>query len=232
VKPLSRVAIVEDEPDTLARLSAAVRADARLVLVATWSTSAQAIAALQDPSMAIDALLVDLGLPDAPGTDVIRVCRTASPSTEVLVITMFADEANVLRALAAGAHGYLLKDGTLDDLSAHVQHLMAGGSPMSPIVARQLLARMHFGPTLDQVAATQAMDNARRASEAGLTEREHEVLGLIARGYTYAETAKLLGIGETTVRTHVRHIYEKLAVTNKAEAIYEAQQMGLLRHPT
>ena len=166
----------------------------------------------------VDVLLVDLGLPDGSGLEVIRQCQKLSPGTEIMVITMFGDEANMMRAFEAGARGYLLKDGTEDDLAEHVLSLNAGGSPMTPIIARQLLARLSSVP-LPQgplpVAET-------------LTVREREILAKLARGFTYAEAAEILGIAPSTVQSHVKNIYNKLAVHSKTEAIFEARQLGLL----
>jgi DNA-binding NarL/FixJ family response regulator len=89
----------------------------------------------------VDVLLVDLGLPDGSGIDVIRECTRLQPACEVMVITMFGDEAHMMKAFGAGAKGYLLKDGTGEDLAAHIMNLRNGGSPMSPIIARKLLAQ-------------------------------------------------------------------------------------------
>ena len=124
----------------------------------------------------------------------------------------------VLRAFEAGARGYLLKDGTEDDLAEHVLSLNAGGSPMTPIIARQLLARLSPAPL---------RQGALPAAEA-LTARERDILAKLARGYTYSETAEILGIAASTVQSHVKNIYSKLAVHSKTEAIYEARQLGLL----
>ena len=135
-----------------------------------------------------------------------------------MVITMFGDEANMMRAFEAGARGYLLKDGTEDDLSEHVLSLNAGGSPMTPIIARQLLSRLSPAPL---------RQGALPAAEA-LTARERDILAKLARGYTYSETAEILGIAASTVQSHVKNIYSKLAVHSKTEAIYEARQLGLL----
>jgi DNA-binding NarL/FixJ family response regulator len=136
------------------------------------------------------------------------------------VITMFGDEANVIKAIENGARGYLLKDGTEADLAQHVLSLRAGGSPMSPIIARQLMMRLAGGAG--------AASGKSQVAESPLSRREQDVLDLLARGFTYAETARHLGISVTTVHTHVNGIYSKLDVHNKAEAVYEARQNGWL----
>lgn len=170
---------------------------------------------------AVDVLLVDLGLPDCSGLEVIRRCRRMQPACAMMVITMFGDEANMLSAFEAGAGGYLLKDDTEADLAAHVLSLHAGGSPMSPIIARQLLVRWQSRSAAQPVAVTPV-------SEA-LSPRESEVLNLVARGFTYGEAAERMGVSLSTVQSHVRSIYGKLDVHNKTEAVFEARQLGLLR---
>jgi DNA-binding NarL/FixJ family response regulator len=188
---------------------------------------------------AVDVLLVDLGLPP-PGPDgfgVIRACRQLQPNCAVMVITIFGDDANMLKAFEAGASGYLLKDGTEDDLVVHVHNLHAGGSPMSPRIASQLLARWREGTTATSIGAGANVsgivhENAdksaalRRATT--LSGREMQVLDLIARGFTYPEIARQLGLSVTTVQTHVRGVYGKLDVHTKTEAVYEARYQGLL----
>ena len=140
-----------------------------------------------------------------------------------MVITLFGDEANMMRAFEAGARGYLLKDGTEDDLARHVLNLHAGGSPMTPIIARQLLARLAPAPT---PPSTAPLESTGRYD--GLTNREHDILAKLSRGYTYIEVAQLLEIAPSTVQSHVKNIYSKLAVHSKTEAIHEARQLGLL----
>lgn len=215
------VALVEDDPETRARLSRVIIDTASLHLVHAASSGNEVVGWLQDNRP--NVLLVDLGLPDRSGITVIKHCRHVSPSTEVMVVTMFGDEANMIAAFEAGARGYLLKDGTEEDLARHVQSLQAGGSPMSPLIARQLLQRLTSSPVAPPPVA---------AKSSGLTEklspREQEILSLIARGYTYPELARLTDVAVSTVHTHVRSIYSKLAVHTKTEAVFEARQLGLL----
>ena len=173
-------------------------------------------------------LLVDLGLPDMPGLEVIRRCCRMQPACAVMVITMFGDEADMLQAFAAGARGYLLKDGTESDLAAHVLSLHAGGSPMSPIIARRLLARWQADAPRRAPAHPPETAAPRPGAPEALSRRESQVLDLVARGFTYSEIALQMGISVTTVQTHVRNIYGKLGVHSKTEAVYEARQSGLL----
>lgn len=225
-----RVALVEDDAGTRERLAKAIASSEGLALLYCAETAADILRWLQGNQP--DVLLVDLGLPDRSGLDVIDACQQLAPAAEVMVVTMFGDEQHMIKAFEAGAKGYLLKDGTEDDLVTHVMSLHAGGSPMSPIIARQLLSRMtratpgaaEFAPGM---GAAPDLDTTRQDAEK-LTSRELEVLTLVARGYTYAELSKLLNVALSTIQTHVKNIYGKLAVHNKTEAVFEARQMGLL----
>ncbi|MBO9647638.1 MAG: response regulator transcription factor [Variovorax sp.] len=211
------VALVEDDPAMRNALERVIRAEPSLCFAFGASTAAELLAWFE--THPIDVLLVDLGLPDLPGLEVIRRCREMQPHCATMVLTIFGDEVNMLSAFEAGASGYLLKDGTEADLAAHILSLHAGGSPMSPTIARQLLVRWR-GRAPSQPTATPASD--------ALSPRETEVLSLIARGFTYAEVADRMDILLSTVQSHVRNIYGKLDVHNKAEALFEARQLGIL----
>ena len=212
------VALVEDDARVRERFQRVIAAEPTLRLLHAAGTAQELLTWFAEN--AVDVLLVDLGLPDTPGLEVIRQARRMQPACAVMVITMFADEANMLQAFEAGAGGYLLKDGTEADLAAHVLSLHGGGSPMSPIIARQLLVRWQASapPTTPRVGAPVA-----------LSKRESEVLDLIARGFIYPEIAQQMGLSVSTIQTHVRNIYGKLDVHNKTEAVFEARQLGLLR---
>lgn len=222
---LTTVALVEDEPEMRERLARAISGTPSLRLIHTAGTATAMKEWLADNRP--DVLLVDLGLPDQSGITVIEYCREASPVTEIMVVTMFGDEGHMISAFEAGARGYLLKDGTEEDLARHVQSLRAGGSPMSPLIARQLLQRI----SPDRASATtNATPPARPRGDLTekLSPREHEIISLVARGYTYPEMARLTSVSLSTIHTHVKSIYSKLAVHSKTEAVFEARQMGLL----
>lgn len=212
-----RVALVEDDADTRAHISASIRSDAELQLIGDYSCAGDALSGLaRNPP---DVVLIDLGLPDMPGLDLIKVCARQYPDCEILVFTAFGDEANVLAALAAGAGGYLLKGNLSHDIGFDIRDIKAGGSPLSPLIARHLLARMGDRPT---------PVSGKTGDPPLLTPRETEILNAISRGFTYAETAKLMGVTAATVHTHLKRVYRKLAVSSKTEAIFEASKMGLL----
>jgi DNA-binding NarL/FixJ family response regulator len=220
------VALVEDDPLTRERLVNVIRAEPSLQLSYSASTATQMLAWFGDN--VVDVLLVDLGLPDLSGLEVVRRCARMQPSCSVMVITMFGDEANMLHAFEAGARGYLLKDGTEADLATHVLSLHAGGSPMSPIIARRLLARWNAAAGWQPGPPMPAPRAAQGEGPEPLSPRESQVLDLIARGFPYLEIATQLSVSVTTVQTHVRNIYGKLGVHTRSEAVFEARQAGLL----
>jgi DNA-binding NarL/FixJ family response regulator len=215
----TRVAFVEDDRDAAASLAASIEVQDWLELAAAWRTGAEALAGIE--TAAPDVLLVDLGLPDMPGLEVIRAVTRRYPTCDVMVISMFGDEANVMAALEAGASGYLLKGQLARDVAADIRDLRDGGSPLSPVIARQVLRRLNGPPvTLKPSGAP--------PPETGLSPRETEILNAISRGFTYAEVAAMLHISVATVHTHLKRVYGKLAVHSKTEAVFEASRLGLL----
>ena len=214
-----------------------------LVLDADVGTLAEARAWLDDPAHQVDVLLTDLGLPDGSGLDVIRHALLLRPQCEPLVISMFGDEENVLASIEAGAVGYLHKDSTPADIAQTILDMKAGASPISPMIARRVLSKyrmLQAHSALAQAAASALPDAAEAIAPAAasaapdatrglLSAREQEVLELFARGFSYAEIAKLQELSVHTVRSHVKNLYSKLAVHSKNEAVFEATQLGLLK---
>lgn len=224
----TRVLIVEDEPEFMRRFSNAVLGDPALSLVASVSTGEAGLAMLD--LQAPDVLLVDLGLPDMEGVQLIRHVALHHPACDVLVVTMFADDDHVVASIEAGACGYLLKDASAERIAASIHELRAGGAPISPGIARRILTRIRLrtGPAPGQAAMPAAGGAARSAEQSPLTPRESELLQMIAKGYTFDTIGTLLEISPHTVVAHVKKIYRKLAVHSRSEAVYEASQMGLL----
>jgi DNA-binding NarL/FixJ family response regulator len=216
------VAIVEDDPDFSHALSLVVQDSPDMQLVGRAGTQAEGLAMLSGPPA--DVLLVDLGLPDGSGIAVIRSAAQQWPSCSIMVSTNFGDETHVMRSIEAGAAGYLLKDSSPSKMSDEIRSLANGGSPISPIIARQVLARFRNTP----VAPASASINSSEDAPSLLSQREKEVLDYITKGFTVHEIAGLMQLSHFTVRTFVRRIYSKLKVTSKAEAIFEARTQGLL----
>jgi DNA-binding NarL/FixJ family response regulator len=216
----TRILVVEDDPAFRRTCAAAIGRDASLNVVASCSCARQAMVAISSAS--IDVALVDLGLPDGCGIDVIKAIRRRQPRCDVMAIGAFHDEAVVLRAIEAGASGYLLKDSAPSDIVASIRSVRAGGAPINPAIARMLLDHIRLFD-----AARRA--TGRPAAPPALSEREIEILRVMAKGLTLAEISRLFEISVNTVKTHVKRIYHKLAVNSRTEAIFEAQAMGLLR---
>lgn len=166
-----------------------------------------------------DLTLVDLGLPDLDGVDLIRWIVETRPELPVLVLTAAQTEERIVAALQAGAEGFLFKEDIGSKLGAAIDEILAGGVPLSAIAGQVLLARLRASSS-PQIP----VDN----DSVALTERERMVLEWLGEGYSYDEVAKCLGISVNTVRTHVRHVYDKLGVSTKTQAVRQALRLGLL----
>jgi DNA-binding NarL/FixJ family response regulator len=220
------VLIVEDEPEFLRRFTNAVLMDPDLVLAGSAGNGRAALAMLD--ATPPDVVLLDLGLPDINGVEVIRQAMRQPRSCDVLVVSMFDDDQHVLDSIEAGAAGYLLKDALPESIVSSIRELRGGGSPISPGIARRILQR--FRLTLAPVGPGSARNGtpAPASVPSPLTERETELLRLTAKGLSFDTISELMGISPHTVVAHVRKIYRKLAVHSRGEAVYEATQLGLL----
>lgn len=210
-----RVAIIEDDPVMTGLLASALEGEADMLLTATTANAAEASGMIE--AGGYDVLLCDLGLPDGYGATLIRQEALTGRDTDILVITIFANQNKVLDAIRAGARGYLLKDERMEDCMEAIRTIRRGGSPISPIIARQLLG---------QIRPDRADAPVPLASP--LSEREYEVLNLLSRGFSNAECADVLTVSPNTIGTHVKNIYRKLEVNSRAEALFEASSQGLL----
>lgn len=219
------VLVVEDEPDTHRYFCQCVTDAAELELAGDAATVAEACAWLDQRADGPHVMLVDLGLPDGSGLDVIRHARARFPACDVLVISMFGDEDSVLASIEAGAVGYIHKDERPEDIAGIIRQVHAGASPISPMVARRVLQRFR-GPAH---AAPTAQAKPAPDPQVSLSAREQSVLELIARGFSYVEIARLQAISVHTVQTHIKNLYQKLAVHSRSEAVFEASRMGLLK---
>jgi DNA-binding NarL/FixJ family response regulator len=213
----TRTAIVEDDPALRKMIVSLLQGDPDCTVVAEFAEGQAAVAALAQT--AIDIVLVDIGLPDMSGIEVIRRLKALRPHCSVLVVTTFGDERTVTAALEAGADGYLLKGAALEELRRDIHALRDGGSPLSPMIARKLLNRLHAGAAGEKPDA---------AGETRLTPREQQILQMIAKGFSYAETSKICNIRAATVHSHLKSIYRKLEVHSKTEAVYEARRRSLI----
>ena len=221
----ARIYLIEDDPTILSFVTQALAGRPGWQLVGHAGSVVQALQ--MAPVSGANVFLVDLGLPDGSGIDVIRAAHQRWPSCHVMVSTIFGDEYHVLQSIEAGAHGYLLKDSPAETMADEIRLLHAGGSPVSPMIARLILSRLRAdGPQASDQSAP-----ARVPARSGVTmsPRETEVLELFTKGFTYEEIAQRMGVTRHTVQTFVRRIYAKLEVGSKIEAINAAREQGLLR---
>lgn len=204
--------VVEDLPESQRSLALALRAGFPGIAVSPAYSLQEARGWLaQHP--APDMALVDLGLPDGSGIDLIAELNRRAPATLCIVATIYDGDQHLFPALRAGAQGYLLKEQRWQQLAELLSGIVEGRPPLSPSIARKLLGYFRPLPPTPSDA---------------LTQREAEVLSLIAKGVTQAEAAKVLGISTHTVCGYVKEIYRKLNVSSRAEAALTAQRMGLV----
>jgi DNA-binding NarL/FixJ family response regulator len=218
-----QVLIVEDDAPMCDYFAACVQGNERLALGGTAGTVAEALAWLDHPDHSPRVLLTDLGLPDGSGLQVIRHALRRHPGCESLVISVLGDDENVLASIEAGALGYIHKDATPQDIADTIVKMTEGGSPISPMIARRVLARITGRPPAPPLGVP--------VDRVALSSREQQVLELIARGFMYAEIARLQSVSIHTVQTHIKNLYRKLAVNSRSEAVFEAGHMGLLPRP-
>ena len=198
-----RVAIVEDQEDVLRGLAYLVDGSPGFRCTDLFTRAEDLLAA---PELSqFDVVLMDIDLPGISGIEATRALRCDPAAPLVVMLTVYADEEQIFASLRAGAYGYLLKTTPPAQLLESLVSVYRGGSPMSESIARRVVSSFR-GPS------------PRQPAHSDLTEREEEVLGLLARGYRYREIADRLTIGFETVRTHIRHIYDKLQVRSRTEA--------------
>jgi len=199
-----RLAIIEDAAPFAEALEKFLRADEfGIECVAVYPTAEAAIRAIQKDRP--DVALVDVHLPGMNGIECVARLKTRCPSLICLILTVYEDPPVIFDALKAGACGYLLKRTPPEEIAAAIVQAHAGGSPMSPQIARQVVSFFHRSLPADGLAV--------------LTSREREVLELLATGSLYKEIGTRLGVSLDTVRSHLRNIYEKLHVHSRTEAV-------------
>lgn len=212
---LIQIAIVEDQRDVREGLRFMLHHSAGFRCVAACGSAEEALRVL--PASRPDVILMDLQLPGLSGIECIRRLRVTLPNVPVAMLTVFEDDDKVFEALRAGATGYLLKSTPPDKLVDAVRELHAGGSPMSGQIARKVIRELVEGGPSRAPAGPPLPD---------LSPRERAILDLLAKGHRYKEVADRLGISVDTVRTHVRHIYAKLEVHSRAEAMLKVMHAG------
>jgi DNA-binding NarL/FixJ family response regulator len=203
-----RLLIVDDHPVVRDGLRGLFADDPDFQVVGEAANGAEAVARVERGGA--DVVLMDLRMPEMSGVEAITRLRRTAPGVRVLVLTTYDTDSDVLPAIEAGATGYLLKDAPREELIRAVRAAFAGEAVLSPAVARRLMGQV------------------RKPPPEALSQRELEVLALIADGATNREAAAKLFVSEATVKTHLLHAYEKLGVRDRAAAVAEAYRRRLL----
>ena len=201
------LAIVEDLDEVRDGLKNFLSLSKEFAVLDTFKTAEEAL--FEIAKLKPDIVIMDISLPGMNGIECIRQVKDKTPSTQFMMFTVYENDEKVFEALKAGASGYLLKNTGLVQLVESLKELYDGGSPMSANIARKLV--------------TLFRDNQKRTEPLeALSGRENEILQLLAKGLLYKEIAEQISISVSTVRQHIHHIYEKLHVQNRTEAINKA----------
>ena len=206
------VSIVEDDAKVRASLARLIDSSPGFRCLSQHPTGESALQEL--PKTNPEVVLMDINLPGLSGVECVRRLKPFLPGTQVIMLTVYQNTEHIFNALAAGATGYLLKQTPPSELLAAIRDVHAGGSPMSSHIARKIVQSF-------QRAAPAA------APQEALSPREQQVLELLAKGFLYKEIGETLGLTYATVHTHIRHIYEKLHVRSRTEAV--ARHLGHAR---
>ena len=207
-----RVAIVEDQRHTREGLAALVNGTPGYQMVGIWSSMEAALETVE--SDAPDVMLVDIKLPGMSGIDGVRALKERFPALQILMLTVYTDNEMVFQAICAGACGYLLKDTPPTRLLEAIREVRDGGAPLSGEIARRVV--------------TMFRSIARPTQDLELSQREDQVLKLLAEGHSYKTAAAALSLSMDTLRFHIRNIYAKLHVHSKSEAVLKAFRAGLI----
>jgi DNA-binding NarL/FixJ family response regulator len=218
-----RVMLVDDDDRIQQALRQAIETHPELNLVGQAYTLKDALAVVGE--LQPELVLVDLGLPDGSGLELIAHIHQHMPGCESMVLTVFGDESHVISSIEAGATGYLTKDTRTADILDRLKQLRAGGSPISPVIARRLLNRFRGVATPDQLPTSKTAMNQEFTP---LSEREQQVLEMVAKGFMQAEIADILGVSINTISTYIKRIYKKLAVNSRTSAVHRANALGLI----
>lgn len=203
-----RVAIIEDDARLRASMKEMLAEDRECECVAVYADAESALAQL--PRHRPDVVLADINLPRMDGIECVRRLSPQMPDTQFIVITVYQDTQRIFDALAAGASGYLAKPVQGEQLLASIRDVVSGGAPLTGVIARQIIER--FRPSASNPVV-------RTNAEEMLTAREQEVLELLVQGLLYKQVGLRLGMTINTVMSHIRHIYKKLQVHSRREAI-------------
>jgi DNA-binding NarL/FixJ family response regulator len=173
----------------------------------------------------ISLALIDLGLPDGHGTEIIEKIRAYESNALILVISAWSTQESLFSAIKAGATGYVLKERDDAEVLLSIRSILRGGAPIDPFIAREILKQI---AVLETEPQTEAETSSNDADQGLLTIREKEILGLVAQGLSNREIAEKLFVSRYTVESHIKHIYRKLSVTKRTKAVSTARSLGIL----
>ena len=224
-KKIITVLVAADNAPEAASIAGQIDRHDDLSVLATAMTPAELEELLaQHPDIGL--LVTDVVLSNKDVTPILAKAVQKNPKLEVIVYTAHAEDSVVMRAVQAGASGYLLKGGR-EDIVSCIRLLASGGSPVSPSVVRCVLRALRARQTGDRTLTEKSLEPERKEHKA-LSQREHDILVLLAKGLSFAEIGNLLNISPHTVTAHVKKLYRKLQVHSRAEAVYEASCLGVL----
>ena len=224
-KKIITVLVAADNAPEAASIAGQIDRHEDLSVLATAMTPADLDGLLtQHPDLGL--LVTDVVLSNKDVTPILAKAVQKNPKLEVIVYTAHAEDSVVMRAVQAGASGYLLKGGR-EDIVSCIRLLASGGSPVSPSVVRCVLRALRARQTGDWTLTEKSLEPERKEHKA-LSQREHDILVLLAKGLSFAEIGNLLNISPHTVTAHVKKLYRKLQVHSRAEAVYEASCLGVL----
>lgn len=224
-KKIITVLVAADNAPEAASIAGQIDRHDDLSVLATAMTPAELEELLaQHPDLGL--LVTDVVLSNKDVTPILAKAVQKNPKLEVIVYTAHAEDSVVMRAVQAGASGYLLKGGR-EDIVSCIRLLTSGGSPVSPSVVRCVLRALRARQTGDWTLTEKSLEPERKEHKA-LSQREHDILVLLAKGLSFAEIGNLLNISPHTVTAHVKKLYRKLQVHSRAEAVYEASCLGVL----
>ncbi len=215
-KALEKVLIVEDNPLFARQIRDILMGRRGGHQIIACQTGAAALEVLGQPRLRLDLALIDIGLPDMSGLEIIRALRHRFEELPILVISVISSERTLLEAIRAGAHGYILKGDSETAMAKSIDDVLEGNYPISPALARSLFKLA--GAPIGQV-------DARKLN---LSPREFETLKLLSRGHSYKDVAQIMNVKLSTVQTNIRNLYRKLQVNSQTQAVIKARDAGLI----
>jgi DNA-binding NarL/FixJ family response regulator len=212
-----QIMLVEDHPDYREVIELSLLDEPDMQMISKFGAAEVALRSLEDRSTLTkpDVILLDINLPGMSGIKALPWIKKYSPTTKVIMLTQSDMEADVVQAIQSGAAGYLLKSASIEEITQGIRTVMANGASLDASVARYLVLAMREQPTVE--------------NEVALTNREMEILSMLAEGLVKKQIADQLSIGIHTVAEHVKRIYTKLEVQNAPSAIHKAHHLGIFR---